>query len=103
MTRSAQPNNGLDFEMPSPALHERQGPACRRSRSGVVKESTIDDKVLRLMREVLRYGFLDRPQFDPSDSTYSVANRAIALDGARKSLTLLKNDGCHPAARSGQG
>ena len=58
-----------------------------------MKESTIDDKVVRLLRTVLRYGFLDRPQFDPADSTYSVADRAVALDGARESLTLLKNDG----------
>jgi beta-glucosidase len=62
-------------------------------KAGSVKESTIDDKVLRLLRTVLRYGFLDRPQFDAADSTYSVADRAIALDGARESLTLLKNDG----------
>ena len=58
-----------------------------------MKESTIDDKVLRLLRTELRYGFLDRPQFDPADSTYSVADRAVALDGALESLTLLKNDG----------
>ena len=42
---------------------------------------------------MLRYGFLDRPQFDPSGSTYSVADGAIALDGARESITLLKNEG----------
>ena len=45
-------------------------------KDGTVKESTIDDKVLRLLRTALRYGFLDRPQFDPADSTYSVADRA---------------------------
>jgi beta-glucosidase len=58
-----------------------------------VKESTIDDKVMRLLRTVLRYGFLDRPQFDPADATYSVADRAVALNGALESITLLKNDG----------
>jgi beta-glucosidase len=61
--------------------------------SGAVKEATIDDKVLRLIRTELRYGFLDRPQFNPADSTYSLTDRAIALEGARESLTLLKNDG----------
>ncbi len=58
-----------------------------------MKESTIDDKVLRLLRTVLRYGFLDRPQWDPADATYSVADRAVALSGALESITLLKNDG----------
>jgi beta-glucosidase len=61
-------------------------------KAGTVKESTIDDKVLRLLRTELRYGFTDRPQFDPSNSTYSLADRAVALQGARESLTLLKNE-----------
>jgi beta-glucosidase len=85
-------NNGLDFEMPSPRFMNAQTllPAIK---NGAVKESTIDDKVMRLLRTALRYGFLDRPQFDPADSTYSVSDRAVALDGARESLTLLKNEG----------
>ncbi len=68
-------------------------------KNGSVKESTIDDKVLRLFRTALRYGFLDRPRFDPADSTYSVADRAVALEGARESLTLPQERGAYPAAR----
>jgi beta-glucosidase len=85
-------NNGLDLEMPSPRFMNAKGllPAVK---DGSVKESTIDDKVLRPLRAGLRYGFLDRPQLDPADSTYSVADRAVALDGALESITLLKNDG----------
>jgi beta-glucosidase-like glycosyl hydrolase len=49
--------------------------------------------VLRLFRTELRYGFTDRPQFDPADSTYSVADRAVAFEGALESITLLKNEG----------
>lgn len=83
-------NNGLDLEMPSPRFLNAKGllPAIK---AGTVKESTIDDKVLRILRTALRYGFTDRPQFDPSNSIYSVADRAVALQGARESLTLLKN------------
>ena len=88
----AAANNGLDLEMPSAAFMNAQV-LLAAVKAGSVKEATIDDKVLRLLRTALRYGFLDRPQFDPADSTYSVADRAIALDGARESLTLLKNDG----------
>jgi beta-glucosidase len=88
-------NGGLDLEMPSPRFMNASG-LLAAVKKGTVKESTIDDKVLRLLRTVLRYGFLDRPQFDPADSTYSVADRAIALDGARESITLLKNDGLLP-------
>jgi beta-glucosidase len=85
-------NNGLDLEMPSPRFMNAKN-LLAAVKDGTVKESTIDDKVLRLLRTTLRYGFLDRPQFDPADSTYSVADRAVALQGARESLTLLKNDG----------
>jgi beta-glucosidase len=85
-------NNGLDLEMPSARFMNTKN-LLAAVKSGTVKESTIDDKVLRLVRVALRYGFLDRPQFDPADSTYSVADRAIALEGARESLTLLKNEG----------
>jgi len=88
----AAANNGLDLEMPGPRFMNVQtlAPAVR---NGLVKESTIDDKVMRLLRAELRYGFTNRPQWDPAYSTYSVADRAIALDGARESLTLLKNEG----------
>jgi len=85
-------NNGLDFEMPSARFMNAKA-LLAAVKNGSVQEATIDDKVLRLLRTVLRYGFLDRPQFDPSNSTYSVADRAIALEGARESLTLLKNEG----------
>ena len=85
-------NNGLDLEMPSPRFMNATA-LLAAVRDGSVKESTLDDKVLRLCRTALRFGFLDRPQFDPADSTYSVADRAVALQGARESLTLLKNEG----------
>ena len=87
----AAANNGLDFEMPSPRFMNANT-LLAAVKEGTVKEGTIDDKVLRLLRTELRYGFTDRPQFDPSNSTYSIADREIALDGARESLTLLRNE-----------
>ncbi len=88
----AAANNGLDLEMPSARFMNAQTllPAVK---AGSVTEATIDDKVLRLIRTELRYGFLDRPQLDLTRSTYSVADRAVALDGALEGLTLLKNEG----------
>jgi beta-glucosidase-like glycosyl hydrolase len=85
-------NNGLDLEMPSPKFMNAKNlvPAVQ---GGQVKEATIDDHVLRLLRTELRYGFTTRPQFDPADSTYSDADRAVALQGALESITLLKNEG----------
>jgi beta-glucosidase len=88
----AAANNGMDLEMPK-ARFMNVNTLLAKVRDGSVKEATIDDKLVRLLRTVLRYGFLDRPQFDPADSTYSVADRAVALDESRESLTLLKNEG----------
>jgi beta-glucosidase len=85
-------NNGLDLEMPGPRFMNAKN-LLAAVKDGTVKEATIDDKLMRLFCTVLRYGFLDRPQFDPADSTYSVADRAVALQGARESITLLKNEG----------
>jgi beta-glucosidase len=88
----AAANNGLDLEMPSPRFMNSKVlmPAVE---SGTVKEATIDDKVLRLLRLALRYGWLDRPQLDMAYSTYASADRPVALRGALESLTLLKNQG----------
>ncbi|MDR3740545.1 MAG: glycoside hydrolase family 3 C-terminal domain-containing protein [Terracidiphilus sp.] len=88
----AAANNGLDLEMPSPRFMNDKVlvPAVK---SGSVKESTIDDKVLRILRVALRYGWLDRPQQDLTQSVYSAADRTTALKGALESLTLLKNEG----------
>jgi len=88
----AAANNGLDLEMPSPRFMNAKVllPAVQ---SGAVKESTIDDKVLRILRVAHRYDWLDRPQLDLTQSTYSVADRAVALQGALESITLLKNEG----------
>jgi beta-glucosidase len=85
-------NNGLDLEMPSARFMNAKVliPAVQ---SGTVKESTIDDKAFRILRLALRFGWLDRPQLDLSDPTYSIADKSVALEGALESITLLKNEG----------
>jgi beta-glucosidase len=85
-------NNGLDLEMPSPKFMNAKNlaPAVQ---AGQVKEATIDDHLMRLLRTELRYGWTTRPQFDPADSTYSVVDRPFALEEALESITLLKNEG----------
>jgi beta-glucosidase len=85
-------NHGLDLEMPSPKFMNAKNllPAVQ---AGQVQEATIDDHVLRLVRTELRYGFAKRPQFDAATSTYSVADRPLALEEALESITLLKNEG----------
>ena len=97
----AAANNGLDLEMPQPRFMNAQGP-LPAVQSGEVKESTIDDKVLRMLRTELRYGFTERPQFDPADSTYSVADRAVALAGRAREHHAAQERRPSAAARSGK-
>jgi beta-glucosidase len=87
----AAANGGLDLEMPDPNFMNVQTllPAVK---DGRVPESVIDDKVRRLFRTAIRFGFLDRDQQDYSIPTYSQENRDVALDEARESIVLLKNE-----------
>ena len=97
----AAANNGLDLEMPSPRFMNAQT-LLAAVKNGAVKEATIDDKVLRLFRVALRYNWLDRPQFDPADSTYSVAARPTALKGRSGEHHAAEERGPHAASRSGE-
>jgi beta-glucosidase len=85
-------NNGLDLEMPSGKFMNPQNllPAVK---GGQVSEATIDEKVRRIFRTAIRFGFLDRDQTDPSIPLFSQDGRAVALQEALESITLLKNEG----------
>jgi beta-glucosidase len=91
----AAANAGLDIEMPSGKFMNRETllPAIK---AGKVSPATIDDKVRRILRAAVRFGWLDRPTADPVSSSwplFSQAGRDLALETARASLVLLKNDG----------
>src|SRR5271166_1046892 len=85
-------NNRLDLEMPTPRFMNAKA-LLAAIKAGSIKESTIDENLLRIFRTELRYGFTTRPQFDPAVSTYSLADRPLALEEALESITLLKNEG----------
>jgi beta-glucosidase len=61
--------------------------------SGQVKIATIDDKVRRILRKIISFGFLDRPQLDTSIPLDDPASSLEALDEAREGTVLLKNHG----------
>jgi len=88
----AAANAGLDVEMPAGTFMNRETllPAVK---AGKVSVATIDDKVRRILRTAVRFGWLDRPATDLTASLYNEPARATALEGARASLVLLKNEG----------
>jgi beta-glucosidase len=88
----AAANGGLDLEMPNGAFMNQKNllPAVI---DGRVTTATIDEKITHILETAGRFGWLDRPQTDLSWSKYSALDQQVALDAARESLVLLKNDG----------
>jgi beta-glucosidase len=88
----AAANGGLDLEMPSGKFMNRLTllPAVK---AGTVSEVTIDDKVRRILRTAIQFGWLDRDQTDLSISLLNIAGNHTALEAARAGMVLLKNDG----------
>jgi beta-glucosidase len=87
----AAANAGLDLEMPSGKYMNLES-LLPSVRSGKVPESVINDKVRRIFRTGIRFGFLDRDQTDIEIPMNNPANRQVALDTARESVVLLKNE-----------
>jgi beta-glucosidase len=85
-------NGGLDLEMPNAAFMNRETllPAIQR---GDVSRAVIDDKVRRILRKAIQFGFLDRDQLDVNIPILDQQSRAVALEAARAGMVLLKNDG----------
>ena len=86
----ATANNGLDLEMPTGEFlsKEKVFPLIQK---GAVSESTIDDKVRRILRVMFRLGLFDeaasiKPEAD------GLPQRSVALDVARAGIILLKNE-----------
>jgi beta-glucosidase len=88
----AAANAGLDLEMPSGKFMNRATliPAIKH---GQVSLATIDDKIRRILRTAIRFGWLDREQTDPTWPLFPAEGRALALETARASMVLLKNQG----------
>lgn len=90
---------GLDMEMPGPArtwgkkLIEAVG-------NGEVPETTIDDKVRRILRTMERTGRLDNPDADRAEQAIDKPeHQALTRRTAQESMVLLRNDGTLPFNR----
>jgi beta-glucosidase len=85
-------NGGLDLEMPFGGFMNRKNllPAIQQ---GSVTVAAIDDKVRRILRTAFEFGWFDKSQTDLTISRYNQAGSVVALETARESMVLLKNDG----------
>ena len=89
-------NNGCDLECGS--VYEATLEAVKL---GLLDEAAIDRAVSRLLDARMRLGMFDPPQASPYGTIpYTVIDsephRALALETARESIVLLKNDGLLP-------
>ncbi len=82
---------GLDLEMPTAEqmCEEHIVPALQ---NGKLDSEIIDDKVRRLLRLALRFGWLEAEQRDSTISLGDSSHLAVALEVARSGVVLLKND-----------
>jgi beta-glucosidase len=84
---------GVDVELPDPDCYPL---LVRLVREGKVSEAAIDKAVARNLRAKFLLGLFENPYVDPERAarvTNSETHRALAAEAARRSITLLKNDG----------
>ncbi len=81
---------GLDIEMP---FTIRFGRWLKRAiRRGKVPMSAIDEAVLRLLRQKIRFAAIGEPERYRPEVVAGEAHRALAREAARQAMVLLKND-----------
>jgi len=87
----AAANGGLDLEMPS-GLFMNAANLLPAIRDGKITVATIDDKVRRILRKAIEFGFFDETQTDLSTPAYSQPGREVVLQESREGMVLLKNE-----------
>src|SRR5207302_10196627 len=83
-------NAGLDMEMPGGTFF---GAALKKAvLAGSVSTATVDDKVVRILLEMFRFGLFDHPKSGEADAVVtSPEHLALARDVAAAGTVLLKN------------
>ncbi len=85
---------GLDVELPSVNIYGQ--PLFEAVKEGLVGEKDIDRAVSRVLRVKFKLGLFDNPWVDPEEASRvndSLEHRELALEAARQSIVLLKNEG----------
>jgi beta-glucosidase len=88
---AAAANGGLDLEMPF-GVYFAPEKILPLLKDGTIAQSTLDDKVRRILRVAADFGWLDRPQLDTDIPRYNLEGRAASLQAALEGAVLLKND-----------
>ncbi len=81
---------GLDIEMPLTIHFGKK--LMKLVRRGTVPEDVIDDAVLRILKQKIRFTQIGEPGRYGLQAVVSSEHKALAREAAQKSIVLLKND-----------
>jgi beta-glucosidase len=84
-------NAGLDLEMPTADMFTAANLKAALA-AGEISLDVIDDKVRRLLRLAVCFGWLDHEQKDASIPYEDPATAQVALEVARRGIVLLRNE-----------
>ncbi len=82
---------GLDLEMPT-GLYLNDSTLLKAVENGTVKESTINDKVRRILTVINKLGLFEKTHEENPKLINTKEHREVALQVAREGIVLLKNE-----------
>ena len=91
---------GIEIELPRIVCYGK--PLIQAVKEGLVSEATLNEAVSRVLRAKFRLGISENPYVKAEDASKvfdTPEDRALALQAARESIVLLKNDGVLPLSK----
>jgi beta-glucosidase len=83
-------NAGMDVEMPLTINFGKR--LMRLVQKGIVSEEVIDEAVLRILRQKIKFAQIGQPERYRPEAVLSPEHKALAREAAQKSMVLLKNE-----------
>ncbi|MFQ6095112.1 MAG: glycoside hydrolase family 3 N-terminal domain-containing protein [Candidatus Bathyarchaeia archaeon] len=91
---------GIEIELPRVICYGE--PLIQAFKEGLVSEATLNEAVSRVLRTKILLGIFENPYVDAENASKvfdTPEDRALALQAARESMVLLKNDGVLPLSK----
>jgi beta-glucosidase len=87
---AAAVKGGLDLEMPFGVYYNRET-IVPLLEAGTITQADLDEKVRRILRVAVDFGWLDHPALDTSIPRYNLQGREASLQAALEGTVLLRN------------